>query len=382
MKTTTLFDQYYSALPLSKKHLEAGNKIIMLASAFEQLTSRSMKVVYPMLFRITSYATRSHCGVVEFTADEGSVLLPTRMMKNMKIQEGDLVNIRNITLPKGTYIKIQPHATKFFNLSNPKSLLEVAFRDCACLTTGDTIEINQANHKYLIDVLETKPSLAILMFDTDCEVDFAQPLDYKEPDQKKTSVLGKRERTMLADEDRKSRPTHDEESKLFPGEGRRLGRGTTTVTTGVNIFDQSMKKLKITEVATTKEVDGKPKSKQGSAEFKPFSGKAKRLDGQPLVAVVAKDVEHDQSNARSKSMKKLKITEVATTKEVDGKPKSKQGSAEFKPFSGKAKRLDGQPLVAVVAKDVEHDQSNARSKVKKEEYQGFKAFTGKSFRLM
>ncbi|GJU79648.1 ubiquitin fusion degradation protein 1 [Tanacetum coccineum] len=321
MRTTTLFDQYYSALPLSKKHLEAGNKIIMPASAFEQLTSRSMKVVYPMLFRITNYATqrRSHCGVVEFTADEGSVLLPTRMMKDMKIQEGDLVNIRNVSLPKGTYIKIQPHATKFFNLSNPKSLLEVAFRDFGCLTTGDTIEINHANHKYLIDVLETKPSHAISMFDTDCEVDFAQPLDYKEPDQKKTSVLGKRERTTLGDEDPKSRPTHDEESKLFPGEGRRLGRGTTTVTTGVNSFDQSMKKLK--------------------------------------------------------------ITEVATTKEVDGKPKTKQGSAEFKPFSGKAKRLDGQPLVAVVAKDVEHDQSNARAKVKKEEHQGFKAFTGKSFRL-
>lgn len=316
MTTTTLFDQYYFAFPLSKEHLEAGNKIIMPASAFDQLTSRSMKVVYPMLFRITSRATRqhSHCGVVEFTADEGFVLLPTWMMKNMKIQEGELVNIRNASLPKGTYIKLQPHATKFINLFNHKSLLEIAFRDFACLTTGDTIEINHADDKYLIDVLETKPSRAISMFDTDCEVDFAQPLDYKEHE-KKTSVLGKRERTTLGDEDRKSSPKQKDDSKRFPGEGRRLG-GTTVPS--VNSFDQSMKKLKIREVATTKKVDG---SKQGTTEFKPFSGMAKRVDSQPLVAVAAKDVE-------------------------------------------------------------QHDQPNARAKVKEEEHQGFKAFTGKSFRLM
>lgn len=38
------------------------------------------------------------------------------------------------------------------------------------------------NKKYYIDIVETKPSPAVSIIETDCEVDFAQPLDYKEPE--------------------------------------------------------------------------------------------------------------------------------------------------------------------------------------------------------
>lgn len=38
------------------------------------------------------------------------------------------------------------------------------------------------NKKYYIDIIETKPDTAISIIETDCEVDFAPPLDYKEPE--------------------------------------------------------------------------------------------------------------------------------------------------------------------------------------------------------
>lgn len=39
------------------------------------------------------------------------------------------------------------------------------------------------NHKKLyINIVETKPDPAILIIETDCEVDFEPPLDYKEPE--------------------------------------------------------------------------------------------------------------------------------------------------------------------------------------------------------
>lgn len=37
------------------------------------------------------------------------------------------------------------------------------------------------NKQYYIDIIETKPAPAISIIETDCEVDFAPPLDYKEP---------------------------------------------------------------------------------------------------------------------------------------------------------------------------------------------------------
>lgn len=49
------------------------------------------------------------------------------------------------------------------------------------------------NKKFYIDIVETKPSSAISIIETDCEVDFAPPLDYKEPEKPpKSNLLNKR----------------------------------------------------------------------------------------------------------------------------------------------------------------------------------------------
>ncbi|KAK9061143.1 hypothetical protein SSX86_018323 [Deinandra increscens subsp. villosa] len=244
------FDHWYLSYPLShvsKTNHETGNKIIMPASALHHLASLS--VSYPLLFRIenTTAGIHSHCGVVEFTADEGFVFMPTWMMNNMHLQQGELVNIKNVTLPKGNYIKIKPHATKFTTLSDHKSLLEKAFREFVSLTTGDTIVISHDDEKYLIDVVETRPSPAVLMFETDCEVEFAQPLDYKEPEKKK-----KRKKTTVECE--KQKP------------------------------DQK---------------------KQEILGFKPFTGVGRRVDGQPLVAVIEEGMmlQHDHEKINKEGFK-------------------------------------------------------------------------------
>nr|GEV81319.1 fimbrin-1-like [Tanacetum cinerariifolium] len=40
----------------------------------------------------------SHCGVIEFTADEGVVFMPKWMMENMKLQDGEVVNQKMILM--------------------------------------------------------------------------------------------------------------------------------------------------------------------------------------------------------------------------------------------------------------------------------------------
>lgn len=72
-------------------------------------------------------------------------------------------------------------------ISNDCSL-ETTLRNYSCLTTGDSIMVPYNNKKYYIDIVETKPSSAISIIETDCEVDFAPPLDYKEPERPQSSV--------------------------------------------------------------------------------------------------------------------------------------------------------------------------------------------------
>jgi len=47
----------------------------MPASALETLSR--MRVMYPMMFSVSNKDLKTHCGVLEFSAPEGSVYLPS-----------------------------------------------------------------------------------------------------------------------------------------------------------------------------------------------------------------------------------------------------------------------------------------------------------------
>ncbi|CAI7810018.1 unnamed protein product [Closterium sp. NIES-53] len=185
------FEQSFHVYPVSfidKAHLENGDKVIMPPSALDRLAS--LHIDYPMLFEVHNAAANrtSHCGVLEFIAEEGYVYMPYWMMQNLLLQEGDIVRFRNATLPKGTYVKLQPHTKDFLDISNPKAVLEMTLRSFSCLTKGESIMVAYNNKRYFIDVVDARPAAAISIIETDCEVDFAPPLDYVEPERVLTPV--------------------------------------------------------------------------------------------------------------------------------------------------------------------------------------------------
>lgn len=171
------------------------------------LRAASLHIEYPMLFEIANLREGrvSHCGVMEFVAEEGVVYLPywvraegrlrqtcrahaaaavVQMMQNLLLQEGDIVKLKSVSLPKGTYVKLRPQSKDFLDITNPKAVyvarvapaaacvpdasspanarrLETTLRRYSCLTTGDSILINYNNKRYFIDIFETKPQRAV-----------------------------------------------------------------------------------------------------------------------------------------------------------------------------------------------------------------------------
>ncbi|KAF5456458.1 hypothetical protein F2P56_025941 [Juglans regia] len=107
---------------LRRRPIKSGDKIIMPPSALDHLAS--LHIDYPMLFELQNDATErmSHCGVLEFIVEEGMIYMPYWMIENMLLQEGDIVRVKNMTLPKGTYVKLQPHTKDFLDISNPKAM--------------------------------------------------------------------------------------------------------------------------------------------------------------------------------------------------------------------------------------------------------------------
>jgi len=154
-----------------------------------------MNIQFPIMFQITNEHTKksSHCSVLEFTAPEGNVYLPVWIFDNLQMDPHstqNLVSLRNVSLPKGTFVKLQPHTSDFTELSNPRTLLEVALRNFSCLTKMDTIQISPKGlgQTFHLNVVETKPTDQISIIETDVRVEFTEPLDYQSYLSKKNAI--------------------------------------------------------------------------------------------------------------------------------------------------------------------------------------------------
>lgn len=103
--------------------------------------------------------------MLEFTAPEGNCYVPFWMMQNLMLEEGGVLSVKNVSLPKATFVKFKrgpaaprkrarargdgaaryrPQSTDFLDISNPRAVLEKQFRTFSCLTVGDQICLPRA----------------------------------------------------------------------------------------------------------------------------------------------------------------------------------------------------------------------------------------------
>uniref|UniRef100_A0A7N8YAE8 Ubiquitin recognition factor in ER associated degradation 1 n=1 Tax=Mastacembelus armatus TaxID=205130 RepID=A0A7N8YAE8_9TELE len=110
--------------PNDRSDVEKGGKIIMPPSALDQLSR--LNITYPMLFKLTNKNSdrMTHCGVLEFVADEGICYLPHWMMQNLLLEEGGLVQVESVNLMVATYSKFQPQSPDFLDITNPKAVIQ------------------------------------------------------------------------------------------------------------------------------------------------------------------------------------------------------------------------------------------------------------------
>ncbi|KAG1655060.1 Ubiquitin recognition factor in ER-associated degradation protein 1 [Nymphon striatum] len=257
--------------------------VIMPPSALDHLTR--LNIVYPMLFKLTNQKTNrvTHCGVLEFVADEGKVYLPYWMMRNLLLEEGGLLQIESSSLPVATFSKFQPQAPDFLDITNPKAVLENALRNYACLTSGDVIAIEYNNKVYELCVLETKPGRAVSIIECDMNVDFAPPVGYKEPEhqfRKKPEDNTDLPAEPVIEED-------DNSFCVFMGQGNRLdGKQKGTVISegllnrppprrGIPDYDFQISTLKF--IRNSKPVSNESENTDSADPFEGFSGQGRTL---------------------------------------------------------------------------------------------------------
>lgn len=284
-----------------------GDKIYLPPSAFEQLAR--MVVEYPLLFEARNVRSgrKTHCGVLEFSSEEGFCYMPFWMMQNLGLEEGNLISVKNVSLKKATFVKLRAQSVDFLEVHNPRALLEVALRQFTCLTVGDVIRIPHAGRFFDLEIREVSPDGAASIIETDCNVDFEEPLGYKE--------------SKYAEYERKSKEA--EEAKRAEAAVRTLQKAK-------------------------QESDEKEAAE--AASFKAFSGAGKRIDGKSSGTVSTASAAATESKVESKQEEKKSSEPSCPASASTPQPvayeskigdKYKKKTASVAAFGGQARKLSG-----------------------------------------
>lgn len=108
-------------------------------------------------------------------------------MVTLGMDVGDMIQIRTTSLELAKMVKLQPQSVNFLEISDPKAVLERAFRNFATLTKGDVFNFEYNDEIFDVAVLDVKPEtdkMGVSMIETDVSVDFAPPVGYVEPEKK------------------------------------------------------------------------------------------------------------------------------------------------------------------------------------------------------
>ncbi|KAH8678001.1 ubiquitin fusion degradation protein UFD1 [Xylariales sp. PMI_506] len=192
-RRTMRFDEYFRCYPMvmapgaERPELNYGSKIFLPVSALDKISK--LHVQWPLTMELVNgeKERHTHAGVLEFVAEEGRAYLPQWMMQTLLLDVGDMIQIKSTSLNPAKLVKLQPQSVNFLEISDPKAVLEKAFRNFATLTKGDVFNFEYNDEVYDVAVLEVKPEsekMGVSMIETDVSVDFAPPVGYVEPEKR------------------------------------------------------------------------------------------------------------------------------------------------------------------------------------------------------
>lgn len=160
-------------------------QVLLPPSAKFELLRHGVDRLGSLLFEITAEdGSRTHAGLLDFTASHGKVCLPQDVMRCLAgktdTEYRGMVQVRYARLQGGEYAKLQPMEKAFQQVDDIKAGLESALLTRCTLTEGDVVSVSDGETLHELRVLELKPTSAVSIVETDLEVDIAPSLETEE----------------------------------------------------------------------------------------------------------------------------------------------------------------------------------------------------------
>ena len=107
---------------------------------------------------------KSYVGVQEFSAEEGMAGLPIWLMRNLLLDTGDEIIVRNMNLQVAQHVVFRPYEHAFMELNSPNLIITREIqKHFRVLSKGETISITYGGRQYQLEVADTKPDNQVLV---------------------------------------------------------------------------------------------------------------------------------------------------------------------------------------------------------------------------
>ena len=195
----------------------------------ETNTNTDLKILPPYYFMIeSSDGVISYCGVLDFTSDEGVVMIPNFILNQMGINGSDFVKIKYIgNIPKCDFVVLEPLDKFIFQIPDLDKFLENILSKYCLLYNQFIIEFNYDNSQYRIltksiraktvEELQDETINVVDIINTDIKIDIYNRF-YEEEKRKEQEKIEKQKVENV-----------EQEKPFAQGEGKKLG--------GLNIND-------------------------------------------------------------------------------------------------------------------------------------------------
>ena len=178
-----------------------GNKIVLPHEVYDYLTSRGLPFdKFQLLNPERRKGLRLFTGPLDFCAASGECYLPSWVMKQLGIKEGESCAVATACFPAAAFIKFQPHSSDFLDIGDHTAVLTRTIENLGGLTQGSYVRVSDGKRTYTLDVLEVrgKPmppaqcddsgGRAVSIGLLECPIDFAEPKDISKKAKKKSNT--------------------------------------------------------------------------------------------------------------------------------------------------------------------------------------------------
>lgn len=179
----------------------------------------------------SSIGIYSYCGVQEFTADEGMVIIPNHLLDQMLINGSDFVTVRYVSnVPKGKFVLIEPIDREIFNIYELDKFLEKILSGYCVLYQNQIINFEHDNCVYKILIKEVKSiddsdASLIDVVNTDLSIDIYNRFleeEIRQEEIRQKEIRQEREEKETEEKQLK-KDTNKSTNQYFIGEGKKLG---------------------------------------------------------------------------------------------------------------------------------------------------------------